>query len=81
MNIKETTTLATINRQEVTAVDARKLHEALGVKERFADWVERYTNKFVKNQDYIIFPADRKNPSVVRATRQSSHTSRVRGLR
>src|SRR5690606_8499545 len=46
----------------INAVDARELHKALGVKEYFPHWVKRYINKFVVNQDYIVFVVDHKNP-------------------
>ena len=45
----------TIGEDLIQTVNARELHAALGVKERFNDWIRRYVVKFVENQDYVTF--------------------------
>ena len=47
----------TINGNAVETVSARELHESLGSKRQFADWVKDRTEKygFEENQDYITF--------------------------
>ena len=44
----------TIGNEKVNAVNARELHEFLGVKEHFTDWIKRYLNEygFVINSDF-----------------------------
>jgi phage anti-repressor protein len=44
-----------IGNHVIQAVDARKLHKALKVNERFNDWVSRYLIKFVENKDYVCY--------------------------
>lgn len=39
----------------VQTVNARDLHEALGVETRFPDWIKRNIEEFKENQDFIIF--------------------------
>ena len=46
MNELITITTATINDEEVNAVNARELHEKLGVKTQFKDWMPRRIEEF-----------------------------------
>ena len=47
------------------AVSARELHEFLGSKQRFTDWITNRIEKyrFIKNEDYEVFHKFMKNPS------------------
>lgn len=45
-----------VGEEMVPTFSARLLHERLGVKEQFSDWVKRYTKKFVENQDFTGTP-------------------------
>lgn len=42
----------------VQTVNARDLHEALGIKRQFANWVKDALQDFEENQDFIIFNAN-----------------------
>jgi phage anti-repressor protein len=54
---------ATINGEEVSAVDARELHAFLGSSYQFADWIKERVNsyKFVQGIDFIVFQEILKN--------------------
>ena len=39
----------------VQTVNARDLHEALGVNKKFTDWIKYQLEDFKENQDYVIF--------------------------
>ena len=39
----------------VQTVNARDLHEALGVNKKFSDWIKYQLEDFKENQDYVIF--------------------------
>lgn len=47
----------------VKTVDARELHERLGVKELFAAWVKRQISrcKFIEGRDFVVFSGNRNN--------------------
>ena len=46
------------------AVSARELHEFLGSREQFTDWIERmFDYGFEENIDYIVFHKNVKNPN------------------
>lgn len=47
----------------VKTVDARELHQRLGVKELFAAWVKRQISrgKFVEGRDFVVFSENRNN--------------------
>lgn len=46
------------------AVSARALHEFLGSREQFTDWIERmFDYGFEDNIDYIVFHKNLKNPN------------------
>lgn len=49
------------------AVNARELHQKLGSKQRFADWIKNRIEKygFVENQDYEVFHKIMKNSNDV----------------
>lgn len=49
------------------AVNARELHQKLGSKQRFADWIKNRIEKygFVENQDYEVFHKFMKNSNDV----------------
>ncbi|BBA70211.1 antA/AntB antirepressor family protein [Geobacter sulfurreducens] len=51
-----------LNAREVNAVDARELHEALGVKRQFADWIKSQIVQamLVDGVDYCLTHADVK---------------------
>lgn len=51
-------------------VDARKLHELLGSKRQFADWIKQRIEKygFVENEDYEVFHKIVKNSNGGRPT-------------
>lgn len=54
-----------IQGQTVQLVDARLLHDFLGVVSRFADWIKNRINEyeFAKDQDYVeVFLKNEKNP-------------------
>jgi len=55
-----------IGNKIVQAVSARDLHTALIAREKFADWIKRYANKFIENQDYTIFSVrpEKGRPSI-----------------
>lgn len=42
----------------VQTVNARDLHEALGIKRQFANWIKDALQDFQENQDFIIFNAN-----------------------
>lgn len=48
---------AVIGKNEVNAVDARELHNFLGSKRKFADWITKKIKdyKFKENQDFLSF--------------------------
>jgi len=59
-----------IGAEEVNSVNAREIHEYLGVKTRFNDWIQRAIKKydFVENVDYVLVTQKRvtnnpKNPT------------------
>lgn len=54
MNEIITITTATINEEEVNAVNARELHEKLGSKRKFGDWIKDRIEGFIEGQDYAI---------------------------
>lgn len=45
---------ATINNEEVNAVNARDLWKRLGSKQRFADWIKDRLEGFTEGQDYVF---------------------------
>lgn len=47
-------TTAKIGEEEVNAVNARDLHEKLGSKRKFGDWIKDRTEGFIEGQDYAI---------------------------
>lgn len=49
---------------EVNAVNARDLHGSLGVKKKFADWINHQINTLglETNVDYVVIPLKGKNP-------------------
>lgn len=54
---------ATLNAGEVNAVDARELHEALGVKRQFANWIkEQIANAMLVDGVDYVFNIGVKNP-------------------
>lgn len=47
-------TKTTINDEEVNAVNARDLHEKLGVKRDFSNWIKDRLEGFTEGQDYAL---------------------------
>ena len=47
-------TKTTIDDEEVNAVKARELHEKLGSKRKFGDWIKDRIEGFIEGQDYAI---------------------------
>lgn len=54
-------TTATIDGSEVQTVNMRELHEKLGVKMDFSDWVKSVLDGFEQGSDYEVFPVKREN--------------------
>lgn len=54
MNEIITITTAKIGEEEVNAVNARDLHEKLGSKRKFGDWIKDRIEGFIEGQDYAI---------------------------
>ena len=54
MNELITITKTTINDEEVNAVNARDLHEKLGVKRDFSNWIKDRLEGFTEGQDYAL---------------------------
>ena len=54
MNEMINITKATINDEEVNAVNARELWKKLGSKQRFADWIKDRLEGFVEGQDFTV---------------------------
>lgn len=54
-------TTATINDEEVNAVNARELHEKLGVKTQFKDWMPRRIDEygFEEGRDFTVLKNER----------------------
>lgn len=54
------------------AVNARELHQKLGSKYQFANWIQERINKygFVENQDYEVFKENLKNSNGGRPTKE-----------
>lgn len=54
------------------AVSARELHQKLGSKYQFANWIQERINKygFVENQDYEVFKENLKNSNGGRPTKE-----------
>lgn len=52
-----------IGGEEINTVDARKLHEALGVAKDFTDWVKAQIERarLAVNRDYVFFPQKGEN--------------------
>lgn len=46
-------TKATINDEEVNAVNARELHEKLGSKRQFGNWIKDRLEGFIDGKDYV----------------------------
>ena len=68
MNFKEIIKFdsISINGEEVNSVDARTLHEALGSKQQFADWINAKvlnSSFFIENEDYILLRNSMKQKS------------------
>lgn len=50
-----------INEHQEPVVSGRQLHEVLGVKEKYADWIKRMIEYgFIENQDLHWFPKKEK---------------------
>ena len=47
-------TRTTINEEEVNAVNARELHEKLGVKRDFSNWIKDRLEGFTEGQDFTV---------------------------
>lgn len=47
-------TTATINNEEVNAVNARELHDKLGVKRDFSNWIKDRLEGFTEGQDFTV---------------------------
>lgn len=54
MNELISITKTTINDEEVNAVNARELHEKLGVKRDFSNWIKDRLEGFTEGQDYAL---------------------------
>ena len=54
MNELITITTATINHEEVNAVNARDLWKFLGSKRQFGNWIKDRLEGFTEGQDYVI---------------------------
>lgn len=54
MNELITITKATINNEEVNAVNARDLHEKLGSKRQFGNWIKDRLKGFIEGQDFAV---------------------------
>lgn len=54
MNELITITKATINNEEVNAVNARELHEKLGAKRVFSNWIKDRLEGFTEGQDFTV---------------------------
>ena len=54
MNEIITITTATINNEEVNAVNARDLHRELGVKRDFSNWIKDRLEGFTEGQDFTV---------------------------
>ena len=53
MNEIITITTATINNEEVNAVNARDLHRELGSKRQFGNWIKDRLEGFIEGKDYV----------------------------
>lgn len=62
MNELITITTATINNEEVNAVNARELWQKLESKQRFADWIKDRLEGFTKGQDYVFHKYEKPPP-------------------
>lgn len=62
MNELITITTATINNEEVNAVNARELWQKLESKQRFADWIKDRLEGFTKGQDYVFHKITKNLP-------------------
>ena len=53
-----------IGEKSKPAVSARLLHDRLGIKKRFTDWLEQYTSSidWRNGNDFSVFPLEVKNP-------------------
>lgn len=62
----------TIDNREVNAVNARELHEFLGVRSRFNDWIRERISEcgFIENQDFVSFTANSVKPRGGRPTKE-----------
>lgn len=47
-------TTATINNEEVNAVNARELHDKLGSKRDFSNWIKDRLEGFTEGQDFTV---------------------------
>ena len=54
MNEIITITTATINNETVNAVNARDLHQELGVKRDFSNWIKDRLEGFTEGQDFTV---------------------------
>jgi len=68
-----------VNSQQIQTVNARRIHEFLGVKKDFADWIKVQINraKLVENRDYIVFPLKGENLKGGRPTMEYHLTLRA----
>lgn len=62
MNEIITITTATINDEEVNAVNARELWQKLESKQRFSDWIKDRLEGFTEGQDYVFHKITKNLP-------------------
>jgi len=61
-----------IGGEEVNSVNARDIHNYLGVKTKFADWIQRAIKKydFIENEDYLVLKNEKQVNNQIRVSKE-----------
>jgi len=61
-----------IGAEEINSVNAREIHEFLGVKTKFADWIQRAIKKydFLENIDYLVLKNEKQVKNQIRISKE-----------
>jgi len=64
--------VTTIGAEEVNSVNARDIHNYLGVKTKFADWIQRAIKKydFVEGEDYLVLKNEKQVNNQIRVSKE-----------